>query len=669
VAGRLGLVARVCVLALALMAGAGAIAPAIVGPVVSAQDGTPITGDQQVPNVGRTPESATLVAGGATVRSIFDPNRGVDRWFAIDLAEGESLAVAVDAAAPGTVALTGSPVDAGSIFVGVDPTPPGTTVQTAGRYLVRYQGPAGSGASPYALTFVVTPSPRATLPPDGMLVCGAVDLSGRIAQGAPGTLVCPGAIVTSEVSGAHPDDVYAIDLAWSESLAVTTDGAGVAWTFAYPSDVTSSTGPVWYPLAQPQVASESGTFLVRASLADGATAAPYTATFGVTPVDASTYALVQDIELAPGCVIRSAGAPLTALPVGEGQTVLLRVVSTDPSPQDLVIGPADALAAGRVDGLATAVTQPDLVTAVVWQAAMGATPWAIGCVDTSLAVRSIVPVSTAPALVTVPDVAGMTLSKAAGALGAVGLTGGAPRSVPDAAPAGTVIGTDPAAGTQVPVDAAVTLILSSGPPAASTGPTPVPQRTLPPAPTLEPTGAPARTPRPTPGVRVTPPPVSSTASPKAPEPVAFSCDGRTVIADPLERGWTVTRVFWARRATYDRVTVRLERDPRRDGGRSRVILETLTPDEVAAVLPGVPVEGDAAVTLRFAGPIRVTGDMTGSPDMGSLRSVVITRGDDNRPWAVVGADGDGCAALTVTAWTDPSTQTTPFVDVTLDIEH
>jgi hypothetical protein len=663
------MVGRACVLALALVAGAGAVAPMVVGPVASAQDGAPVTGDQQVPNVGRTPETATLVAGGATVRSIFDPNRGLDRWFAIDLGQGDSLAVAVDAATPGSVALTGSPAGANAVFLPVAATPPGTTVESGGRYLIRYTGQAASGATPYALAFTVTPSPLATLPPEGMLVCGAVDLTDRLATAAPGTRVCPGAIVTSQLSATHPDDVYAIDLAWSDSLAVTTEGTGLTWTFAYPSDVTSSTGPVWYPLGQPQVASEPGTFLVRASLAPGVTAAPYTATFGVTPADAAAYALVADIELAPGCEIRSGGEPLTALPVAEGETVLLRVTDTDPAAQDLVIGPADALAAGQVDGMATVVTEPDVTTSFAWPAAMGGVPYAIGCLDAALAVHSIVPVSTAPAMVTVPDVAGMTLGKAAGALGAVGLAGASPRTVPDAAPQGTVIGTDPAAGTQVPAGTAITLILSSGPAVETTAPSAAPVRTQPPAPTLKPTRAPAPTPEPTPAVGTTPPPITSTASPRAPEPTAFSCDGRTVIADPLQRGWTVKQVFWAKRDRYDRVTVRLEPDTRRDGGRSRVILETMTPEQIDAILPGVTVGGDTAVTLRFAGPIGVTGDMSGTPSMGSLESVVITRGPDNRPWTVVGASGDGCAALTVTAWSDPSTQTTPFVDVTLDIEH
>ena len=92
-------------------------------------------------------------------------------------------------------------------------------------------------------------------------------------------------------------------------------------------------------------------------------------------------------------------------------------------------------------------------------------------------------------------------------------------------------------------------------------------------------------------------------------------------------------------------------------------------DELATTLPDVQVSGDTAVTLRFAGPIGLTGDMGGSPRMGALRSATITRDDARRPWGVFGVTGDGCSALQVTAWGDPSTQTTPFVDVTLDIHR
>jgi hypothetical protein len=63
------------------------------------------------------------------------------------------------------------------------------------------------------------------------------------------------------------------------------------------------------------------------------------------------------------------------------------------------------------------------------------------------------------------------------------------------------------------------------------------------------------------------------------------------------------------------------------------------------------------------------GTMASSPGLGSLESVYVSANGQGRPWAVFGVDGEGCRALTVTAWSDPSTQTTPFVDVTLDISR
>jgi hypothetical protein len=251
--------------------------------------------------------------------------------------------------------------------------------------------------------------------------------------------------------------------------------------------------------------------------------------------------------------------------------------------------------------------------------------------------------------VAVPDLTGLTLGKAAGALIAAGLAATAPQTIPDAAPKGTVVRTDPAAGTQVAPGTAVTLLLSSGDPQ----PASTPQPTRAPAPTPTPTTAATATPVATPVN--TPPPVSSRASPKAPEPTQFTCDGRTVVPDPLQRGWKVSQLFWAVRDGYDRVTLRLQPDPGRNG-RSRV-------------LPGVDVRGDAAVVLRFLGPVTMQGTMASSPGLGSLESVYVSANGQGRPWAVFGVDGEGCRALTVTAWNDPSTQTTPFVDVTLDISR
>ena len=63
------------------------------------------------------------------------------------------------------------------------------------------------------------------------------------------------------------------------------------------------------------------------------------------------------------------------------------------------------------------------------------------------------------------------------------------------------------------------------------------------------------------------------------------------------------------------------------------------------------------------------GEMASTPGYRALESALVTRDDRGRPWAVFGVSGDGCIAFTSTAWADPSTQTTAFVDLTLDIRH
>jgi hypothetical protein len=35
----------------------------------------------------------------------------------------------------------------------------------------------------------------------------------------------------------------------------------------------------------------------------------------------------------------------------------------------------------------------------------------------------------------------------------------------------------------------------------------------------------------------------------------------------------------------------------------------------------------------------------------------------------MGVDGKGCVSIQAPMWDDPSTQDTPFVDVTVDVQH
>ncbi len=72
------------------------------------------------------------------------------------------------------------------------------------------------------------------------------------------------------------------------------------------------------------------------------------------------------------------------------------------------------------------------------------------------------PATTDPALVSVPKVSGKDYATAERELTEAGLVP-VRKDVPDSAPAGTVLGTDPAEGTPVPHNAHVTVLVSLGP--------------------------------------------------------------------------------------------------------------------------------------------------------------------------------------------------------------
>jgi Tol biopolymer transport system component len=98
-----------------------------------------------------------------------------------------------------------------------------------------------------------------------------------------------------------------------------------------------------------------------------------------------------------------------------------------------------------------------------------------------------------PRDVEVPDVAGQRFSDAVATLTALDLQTGGPVETPsDTVAEGVVIGSTPAAGTQVRHGSAVTLIVSAG-----ATPTPTPTPTTTPSPTPTPTATPSPTPTPT----------------------------------------------------------------------------------------------------------------------------------------------------------------------------
>lgn len=234
--------------------------------------------------------------------------------------------------------------------------------------------------------------------------------------------------------------------------------------------------------------------------------------------------------------------------------------------------------------------------------------------------------------------------------------------------------TPSAVATIAPLATPSVLPASPGPTILAT-PSAVPLPTRAPTPTEAPTPAPTATPDtlgPTPTGRpvATPGPITSTASPRAPGPSAFVCDGASSLRDPFERGWRLNGIYWAERAEFDRITLRLVPESSLDGRVPRVNVETRPIREVVDDL-GLPrpTQGDVAVVVRFSNAVALTRQLQGTPEKPAVRALTATATGDGRVWAVLGVSGDGCFALQVPAWDDPSTQNTPFVDVTVDVQH
>ena len=204
------------------------------------------------------------------------------------------------------------------------------------------------------------------------------------------------------------------------------------------------------------------------------------------------------------------------------------------------------------------------------------------------------------------------------------------------------------------------------------GPTPTPAPVLTPRPTPTPASSPTPVPTPTrrPLSTATPGPITTTASPRAPGPVAFSCADALSLRDPLNRGWKLSGVFWAQRDTFDRVTLRLIPDPTRDGGETRVNVSTHPFSDLTDLGLPQPAEGDQAVVIRFSNTVSLLRALQATADKTAVRTVQATTSTkDTRIYAVLGVLGKGCTALQVPAWQDPSSQHTPFVDITVDVQH
>jgi hypothetical protein len=104
-------------------------------------------------------------------------------------------------------------------------------------------------------------------------------------------------------------------------------------------------------------------------------------------------------------------------------------------------------------------------------------------------------------------------------------------------------------------------------------------------------------------------------------------------------------------------------------GETRVMVETRPSSEVEALGLPVPSGGETAVLVRFADTVALPREIESDPEQRVVKSVTATTNAQGRVWAVLGVDGAGCYAIQAPAWDDPSTQNTPFVDITVDVRR
>ena len=144
--------------------------------------------------------------------------------------------------------------------------------------------PSSSSPSSSTPSLSIAPSPSPAPPSP---VTGTVDLAGEIATDLPGTLVAPGATVTSRLDlKRRPAEYYAIELAAGQTLHVDVEAQCCyqALSIAYPDQGFGLASQAeWTTLFGPWLASESGAYTVRVQDGtQGEGAYEYTVRFVVT---------------------------------------------------------------------------------------------------------------------------------------------------------------------------------------------------------------------------------------------------------------------------------------------------------------------------------------------------------------------------------------------------
>src|SRR5262249_38663521 len=159
-----------------------------------------------------------------------------------------------------------------------------------------------------------------------------------------------------------------------------------------------------------------------------------------------------------------------------------------------------------------------------------------------------------------------------------------------------------------------------------------------PEPTPSPTPVP--TPRKTP--KPTPKPTASPAFTPAPNPKAWVCDGAdSVIPDPFLKGWTIRRVDWGRRGSYDRIAITLDRYNPLGGNGTQAITHVLPPGDVASTLKvKAPKDGDTAIALGLFQDVRLNWALNEAvTGMQSVQWLTLGKDDNGYPWLVAGVNG------------------------------
>jgi hypothetical protein len=102
---------------------------------------------------------------------------------------------------------------------------------------------------------------------------------------------------------------------------------------------------------------------------------------------------------------------------------------------------------------------------------------------------------------------------------------------------------------------------------------------------------------------------------------------------------------------------------------ARVNVETVALGKLADLELPAPSAGDVATVIRLSPNLDLVRAMQSSPDKTAVKTLTTLVAPDGRVNVVMGVAGKGCTSIQAPMWDDPSSQDTPFVDVTIDVQH